>query len=149
MIEFLFKRHGIEEIVIGFVTRFRICLIIFICGMLLRYLNKIPVLDNIIFLHNIADRFNIMYANVITFEDNILTPIFQFFENIIHVNKEFIFAMMVTIVCVWLVIFKGVLWGIAVIFLIYNGGGMLPLLAIGFVIDIIINMIVYKTPLGN
>ena len=57
--------------------------------------------------------------------------------------------MMVTIGCVWLVIFKGVLWGIAVIFLIYNGGGMLPLLAIGFVIDIIINMIVYKTPLGN
>lgn len=149
MIEFLFKRHGIEEIAIGFVTRFRICLIIFICGILLRYINKIPVLDNIIFLHNIADKFNMMYANVITFEDNILTPIFQFLENIIHVNKEYIFAMMVTIGCVWLVIFKGVLWGIAVIFLIYNGGGMLPLLAIGFVIDIIINMIVYKTPLGN
>ena len=145
MMDFLFRRHGIEEIAIGFVTRFRICLIIFVSGMLLRYLNKIPVLDNIMFLHNTADKFNIMYANVITFEDNVLTPIFQFLENIIHVNKEYIFAMMVTIGCVWLVIFKGVLWGIA---LIYNGGGMLPLLAIGFVIDIIINMIVYKKPLG-
>ena len=84
-------------------------------------------------------------AEVITIEDNVLTQIFQVFENITHYAKEDMFALTVMIGCFWLVLCKGLLWGPAVIFLIYNGSGLLPFLVVAFIIDLIINRIISTT----
>ena len=56
-----------------------------------------------------ANRINEVYMQVLTIEDNVLTQIFQFFENITHYAKEDIFALIVMIGCFWLVLCKGLL----------------------------------------
>ena len=56
--------------------------------------------------------------------------------------KEDIFALTVMIGCFWLVLCKGLLWGPAVILLIYNGSGLMPFLDVAFIIDLIINKII-------
>lgn len=143
--DFFLKRHGIDELIMGFLTKYRLCMIVFIVGILARYLYKIPVLDNLDVLHNMANRINEVYMQVLTIEDNVLTQIFQVFENITHYAKEDIFALTVMIGCFWLVLCKGLLWGPAVIFLIYNGSGLLPFLVVAFIIDLIINRIISTT----
>ena len=45
----------------------------------------------------------------------------------------------------WLVLCKGLLWGSAVIFLIYNGSGLLQFLGVAFIIDLMINRIISTT----
>ena len=92
-----------------------------------------------------ANRINEVYMQVLTIEDNVLTQIFQVFENITHYAKEDIFALTVMIGCFWLVLCKGLLWGPAVISLIYNGSGLLPFLVVAFIIDLIINRIISTT----
>ena len=88
---------------------------------------------------------NEVYMQVLTIEDNVLKQILQVFENITHYAKEDIFALAVMIGCFWLVLCKGLLWGPAVIFLIYNGSGLLPFLVVAFIIDLIINKILSTT----
>ena len=88
---------------------------------------------------------NEVYMQVLTIEDNVLKQILQVFENITHYAKEDIFALTVMIGCFWLVLCKGLLWGPAVIFLIYNGSGLLPFLVVAFIIDLIINKIISTT----
>ena len=88
---------------------------------------------------------NEVYMQVLTIEDNVLKQILQVFENITHYAKEDIFALTVMIGCFWLVLCKGLLWGPAVIFLIYNGSGLLPFLVVAFIIDLIINKILSTT----
>ena len=143
--DFFLKRHGIDELIMGFLTKYRLCMIVFIVGILARYIYKIPVLDNLDVLHNMANRINEVYMQVLTIEDNVLTQIFQVFENITHYAKEDIFALTVMIGCFCLVLCKGLLWGPAVIFLIYNGSGLLPFLVVAFIIDLIINRIISTT----
>ena len=107
--DFFLKRHGIDELIMGFLTKYRLCMIVFIVGILARYIYKIPVLDNLDVLHNMANRINEVYMQVLTIEDNVLTQIFQVFENITHYAKEDIFALTVMIGCFWLVLCKGLL----------------------------------------
>ena len=92
-----------------------------------------------------ANRINEVYMQVLTIEDNVLTQIFQVFENITHYAKEDMFALTVMIGCFWLVLCKGLLCGPAVIFLIYNESGLLPFLVVTFIIDLIINRIISTT----
>ena len=56
-----------------------------------------------------ANIINEVYMQVLTIEDNVLTQIFQVFENITHYAKEDMFALTVMIGCFWLVPCKGLL----------------------------------------
>ena len=84
IIDFFFKRHSIRELIDKFIYEYRICMIIFIIGMLAKYWYKIPTINEIDVIHNIADRINDITAYIVSVEDNILTAIFQVIENIIH-----------------------------------------------------------------
>ena len=130
--DFFFEKHSINEILEKFVYEYRVCMIIYIIGIIAKYICKI------------TSRINNIMTYIITVDDNILTYFFQTIENVIHYRKEMIFASIVVFGCIWLVLFKGIFWGIAVIFLIYIGGGIWPFLIVGFIIDLIINKIIYK-----
>ena len=81
--DFFLKRHGIDELIMGFLTKYRLCMIVFIVGILARYLYKIPVLDNLDVLHNMANRINEVYMQVFCIGINCIHHL-MFRKNSLH-----------------------------------------------------------------